>query len=338
MPSSSSRSATRSTTVCVSCTSSATRRSGCCCWNSQSSSGTTTAAGPVEAPIESSPGQRPGALGGDLVEHLLLELEQALRAAEQPQPGLGRLDAAPGAVEQLHPEPLLERPHLQRDGGLGDAESLGRLREAAPLDDGAERGELTRIHKRSLSQVRDCHDLDNDRPGGRGRGRRPCDTIRSAHEGLDRHDELAARAVLPAADRAARGAGSRGARLGARLRADARAARRRGHRARGRRPAPRRRRSRREDPRDGLAPAGAARTGPGRSGSTSRSRTPRTSCRSRPARSGCRRRTRTTTSSRAPSTRSAPARRPASSSRRRSRRIGSTGSARRPRRCAATRA
>ena len=96
--------------------------------------------------------ERAGALGGDLVEHLLLELEQALGAAVEAQPGLGRLHPAAGAVEQLGPEPLLERPHLQGDGRLGDAEPLGRLREAAAFDDRAEGGELSRIHKRSLSQ------------------------------------------------------------------------------------------------------------------------------------------------------------------------------------------
>ena len=37
--------------------------------------------------------ERAGAVGGDLVEHLLLELEQALGAAEEAQPGLGRLHA-----------------------------------------------------------------------------------------------------------------------------------------------------------------------------------------------------------------------------------------------------
>ena len=90
------------------------------------------------------------ALAGDLVEDLSLEREQPLGAAIEPHAGLGRLDAAAGAVEQLRPEPLLERPHLQRDGGLGDAEALGRLREAAPLDHGAEGGELTGIHKQIL--------------------------------------------------------------------------------------------------------------------------------------------------------------------------------------------
>ena len=152
MPSSSSRSATRSTTVWVSCTSSATRRSGWRSWNSQSRTGTTTAAGPVEAPIASSPVSAPRGVGRDLVEHLLLELEQALRAAVETQAGLRRLHPAAGAVEQLGAEPLLERPHLERDRGLGDTEPLRRLREAPPLDDGAEGGELARIHKQILYQ------------------------------------------------------------------------------------------------------------------------------------------------------------------------------------------
>ena len=149
------------------------------------------------------------------------------------------------------------------------------------------------------------------------------------HEGLDRHDEFAARAVLPAADRAARGARPRRSGVGARLRPDARAARDAGiehavvgppHGGAGRAG---------KIARDGLAAARAPRVGRGRSASTSRSRTPRTSFRSRPARCGCRPRTRTTTSSPARSTRSARGRRPGSSCRTRSRRSGSTGSARR---------
>ena len=88
---------------------------------------------------------------GYLGDQLILEREHALRAAVEPPTGLGRLDAAARAVEQLRPEPLLERPNLQRDGRLGDAEPVGRLREAPAFDDRAEGSELTRIHKRSLS-------------------------------------------------------------------------------------------------------------------------------------------------------------------------------------------
>ena len=142
------------------------------------------------------------AVRGDLAEHLLFELQHPLGAAVEAQARLGRLDPPAGAVEQLHPEALLERAHLQRDSGLGDAQALGRLREAPPLDDGAKRRELTRVHKRMLisGSVLASNDVTQRGPLRDRHGR--------AHEGLDRHDELAARAVFPAADRAARGAGS----------------------------------------------------------------------------------------------------------------------------------
>ena len=83
----------------------------------------------------------------DVGEQLLLELEHPLCAAVEAEAGLGRRDAAAGAVEQLRAEPLLERPDLQADRRLRDSEARGRLREAATFDDGAEGGELTSIHK-----------------------------------------------------------------------------------------------------------------------------------------------------------------------------------------------
>ena len=49
---------------------------------------------------------------GELFEQLLFEREHALRAAVEPKPGLGRLDPAAGAIEELLPEPVLERAHL----------------------------------------------------------------------------------------------------------------------------------------------------------------------------------------------------------------------------------
>ena len=125
-------------------TDSSTRAPGCARWNSQRRSGTTIAAGPVEAPISSVARERPLGLG-ELVEQLLLEREQPLRAAVEPQPRLGRLDAPARAVEKLLPEPLLERPHLLADRGLRDAEPRRGLREAPPLDDRAESGQLTRV-------------------------------------------------------------------------------------------------------------------------------------------------------------------------------------------------
>src|SRR5439155_19509657 len=67
------------------------------------------------------------ALEPDLGDDLLLEREQALRAAVEPHPGLRRLDPPAGTVEQLRPEALLEGAHLQAHGGLRHAEALGRL-------------------------------------------------------------------------------------------------------------------------------------------------------------------------------------------------------------------
>ena len=96
------------------------------------------------------PAELLAALLDDLGDHLLLEHEQPLRAAIEAHPGLGRLDPAAGAVEELRPEPLFERLDLQAHRRLGDPQPLGRLREAAPLDDRAERRQLARIHKRIL--------------------------------------------------------------------------------------------------------------------------------------------------------------------------------------------
>ena len=77
-------------------------------------------------------------LVAELREHLLLEREEPLRSAVEPQTGLGRLDPPAGAVEEPLAHALLERPDLQADRGLRHAELVGGLREATPLDDGAE--------------------------------------------------------------------------------------------------------------------------------------------------------------------------------------------------------
>ena len=104
----------------------------------------------MDAPISKVPSSSPVASCGEAGDDVLLELQEPLGAAVELEPGLGRLDPAAGAVEELRPEPLLERPHLQRDGGLGDAEALGRLGERLALDHLAERLQLTGIHKRRL--------------------------------------------------------------------------------------------------------------------------------------------------------------------------------------------
>ena len=127
---------------------------GVALWNSQSSTGTTTAAGPVEAPIESSPVRAPRTVRGDLAEHLLLELQQALGAAVQAQSRLGRLHPPARAIEQLRPRRFSSARTCNETAGCVTPEPFSGLREAPPLDDGAERGELARVHKRSLSQDR----------------------------------------------------------------------------------------------------------------------------------------------------------------------------------------
>ena len=86
-------------------------------------------------------------VAGELFEQLPLEGEHPLRRPVEPLPCLRRLDAAPGAVEQLRPEPFLERANLEADGRLRHPEPLGRLREALSVDHLAEGGELTRVHK-----------------------------------------------------------------------------------------------------------------------------------------------------------------------------------------------
>ena len=85
--------------------------------------------------------------GADLRDELILECEHALRPAVETPAGLRRLDTSPRAVEQLRPQTLLECADLERHRRLGDAEALGRLREAPPLHHRAERGELARVHK-----------------------------------------------------------------------------------------------------------------------------------------------------------------------------------------------
>ena len=90
---------------------------------------------------------------GQILEEALLERQQSLGRRVQTQPCLGRLDAAARTVQELSPEALLQRPDLEADGRLGDAEPLRRLGEALALHHRAERRQLPRIHKRSLCKM-----------------------------------------------------------------------------------------------------------------------------------------------------------------------------------------
>jgi lipopolysaccharide/colanic/teichoic acid biosynthesis glycosyltransferase len=94
----------------------------------------------------------------ELLEQMLFRGEQPLSRRVEAQPSLRRLDSPAGAVEQLASEPLLERPDLETDGRLRDAEPLGRLGEALALHDRAERRKLTCVHKHSLCKKRVLYD------------------------------------------------------------------------------------------------------------------------------------------------------------------------------------
>src|SRR5262249_20186634 len=121
-PSSSSRAATRSTTCWVSWIESATETPGLRRWNSERRSGDAGAAGPGRGADRTRPAELPRLDARYVLDELLLEREQALRAAVEAAAGLGGLDAPAGAVEQLLAEALLERSHLQADRGLRHAE------------------------------------------------------------------------------------------------------------------------------------------------------------------------------------------------------------------------
>src|SRR5881394_1663899 len=75
-------------------------------------------------------------------KQLLLERDEPLRSAVEPETGLGRLDPAAGAAEAL-----LERPDLQAHRRLRHPELVGGLREAAALDNRTKGRELLRVHK-----------------------------------------------------------------------------------------------------------------------------------------------------------------------------------------------
>src|SRR6185437_1853618 len=94
------------------------------------------AAGAGRGPELERAGDRALVVGLELFEEMLLERKQPLRRRVEHAPGLGRFHTAPGAVEQLAPEPLLERADLQADRRLSHPEALSvrfsELAQASP--------------------------------------------------------------------------------------------------------------------------------------------------------------------------------------------------------------
>jgi hypothetical protein len=90
-------------------------------------------------------------LSARLCEQFLLQPEEALGAAIDPQAGLGRFHPPPRPVDKTLADALLERTHLEADGRLRDPELLCRLGEAALVHDRAKCRQLARVHKQSLS-------------------------------------------------------------------------------------------------------------------------------------------------------------------------------------------
>ena len=74
----------------------------------------------------SNPGRR-DFLKNSMAVALAPAVKDALRVPVEPLTRLGGLDSAARAVDELLPEPLLERADLQADGRLRDPEPLGGL-------------------------------------------------------------------------------------------------------------------------------------------------------------------------------------------------------------------
>ena len=92
------------------------------------------AAGSVEAPSESSPPSDPRP-GGHLLDEVLLEREQPLRAAVEPLAGppSARHAAPSGRAAACR---AVSRAHAPGERRARHAQALRRLREAPALDDG----------------------------------------------------------------------------------------------------------------------------------------------------------------------------------------------------------
>ncbi len=85
----------------------------------------------------------------DLLQRVAEVAEHRLQPLQQPRPGVGRRDAAGGAVQQAHAQPLLQVAQQVADGGGRDAE-FGRGPAEAAMgrhgDEGGEAGEVDPGH------------------------------------------------------------------------------------------------------------------------------------------------------------------------------------------------
>jgi hypothetical protein len=80
-----------------------------------------------------------------LVDGVFCRLRSGQRRArfgQQRATGVSQLDPVRGAVEQHHPELLLEVAHAGRNRGLHDVQPIGRASEAALLGNRDEGSEL----------------------------------------------------------------------------------------------------------------------------------------------------------------------------------------------------
>ena len=73
-------------------------------------------------------------------------LQHGLGLGQEPVAGLGKLDVAADAVEQMDAMLLFKRADGGRRGRLGNAQQLGRLGHVAALGDGDENPQLVQGH------------------------------------------------------------------------------------------------------------------------------------------------------------------------------------------------
>lgn len=108
-------------------------------------------------PAEGGPGVadvQSGMTGGGLADEFVGAGEKDAGTGQDLYAGAGGGDAAAGAVQQVRPEKAFETGEGAGDGGLGDAEFVRRVGEAAVVDDGDQAPQLLQLQRgRSVSRV-----------------------------------------------------------------------------------------------------------------------------------------------------------------------------------------